>query len=184
MIEEECTGNGTLAAVAAGVVADAVLLPEPTNLELLIEGIGILWFELTVEGRPTHAQAPGAGTNAIELALPLIAALHDLEAEINVGGGRYALNIGTFHSDDWTVLPELGLTLGWRATDNVRVTLGYSLLWLDRVARAGDQVDLTVNPTLIPASGVAPTGPNRPAVVFTRSDVWIQAISLGVEFTY
>lgn len=32
-IEEECTGNGTLAAAAAGVTADAVVLLEPTNLE-------------------------------------------------------------------------------------------------------------------------------------------------------
>jgi acetylornithine deacetylase len=35
VIEEECTGNGTLAAAEAGVLADAVLLPEPTNLELM-----------------------------------------------------------------------------------------------------------------------------------------------------
>ena len=33
MIEEECTGNGTLAAARAGVLADAVILPEPTGLE-------------------------------------------------------------------------------------------------------------------------------------------------------
>jgi len=35
VIEEECTGNGTLAAARAGVLADAVILPEPTGLELL-----------------------------------------------------------------------------------------------------------------------------------------------------
>ena len=32
VIEEECTGNGTLAAARAGVLADAVILPEPTGL--------------------------------------------------------------------------------------------------------------------------------------------------------
>jgi acetylornithine deacetylase len=114
VIEEECTGNGTLAALAAGVVADAVLLPEPTNLELLLEGIGILWFELTVEGRPTHAQAPGGGTNAIELALPLIGALHDLESEIDGGARRYALNVGTFHSGDWQSSVPGSATVGVR----------------------------------------------------------------------
>jgi acetylornithine deacetylase len=103
VIEEECTGNGTLAAAEAGVVADAVFLPEPTNLELLLEGIGILWVELTVEGRSAHAHLPQEGANAIALALPLVEALREVEAEINAGSDqpRHALNIGTFHAGDW-----------------------------------------------------------------------------------
>src|SRR4029077_8016732 len=36
--EEECTGNGTLAAARAGVLADAVILPEPTGLDMLLAG--------------------------------------------------------------------------------------------------------------------------------------------------
>lgn len=102
VIEEECTGNGTLAAAAAGVLADAVLLPEPTNLELMLDGIGILWLELTVEGRSAHAHLPQEGANAISLALPLVDALHGLVGEMNPDGGtRHALNLGTFHSGDW-----------------------------------------------------------------------------------
>ena len=50
MIEEECTGNGTLAAARAGVVADAVILPEPTGLDLLVAGVGILWLDVVVSG--------------------------------------------------------------------------------------------------------------------------------------
>ena len=31
VVEEECTGNGTLASVRAGIAADAVILPEPSS---------------------------------------------------------------------------------------------------------------------------------------------------------
>ncbi|HEY0416049.1 MAG TPA: ArgE/DapE family deacylase [Gaiellaceae bacterium] len=120
-IEEECTGNGTLAAVRAGVVADAALLPEPTGLELLLEGIGILWFELVVSGRPTHAQDPGAGANAIELALPLISGLRELEREANAAGGRHALNVGTFRGGDWQSSVPGEATIG--------VRLGFPRAW-------------------------------------------------------
>jgi acetylornithine deacetylase len=102
VIEEECSGNGTLAAARAGVLADAVLLPEPTNLELLLEGIGILWCEVTVEGRSAHAHLPQAGANAIALAVPILAALQELQHVFNPeGGSRHAINLGTFHAGDW-----------------------------------------------------------------------------------
>jgi hypothetical protein len=101
-------------------------------------------------------------------------------------GGLLALgsNIGNHHSHDWTLLPELGATLGWQATRNVRVTLGYSVLWLDRIARATDQIDLGVNPNLLPSATQAATGPSRPGFLLSRSDVWFQTINFGVEFMY
>ncbi len=46
VIEEECTGNGALAACLAGQLADGVVLTEPTGLELLVAGVGILWLEI------------------------------------------------------------------------------------------------------------------------------------------
>ena len=54
-IEEECTGNGTLAAAAAGVLADAVVLLEPTDLTLLLGGVGVVWLEID-RGRPCGAR--------------------------------------------------------------------------------------------------------------------------------
>ncbi|HEU5361996.1 MAG TPA: ArgE/DapE family deacylase [Gaiellaceae bacterium] len=118
VIEEECTGNGTLAAAHAGVLADAVLLPEPTNLELMLGGIGILWLELTLHGRSAHAHQPRAGANAVSLALPLLESLRALEAEMNPNGdGRHALNIGTFHGGDWQSsvpgIARIGLRIGF-----------------------------------------------------------------------
>jgi hypothetical protein len=108
-------------------------------------------------------------------------------APVTSTGGLYALssNIGTFGSNDWGLLPEIGTNLAWQVNSNLQLRLGYSVLWLDRVARAADQIDFTVNPTLIPPAAATPTGPNRPAFVNTnRQDVWIQALSVGVTFTF
>src|SRR4051794_25233550 len=140
VIEEECTGNGTLAAAAAGVLADAVLLPEPTNLELMLDGIGILWLELTVEGRSAHAHLPQEGANAISLALPLLDALRVLAGGMNPdGGSRHALNLGTFHAGDWQssvpgvarIGARIGFPIAWTVAEaQARVTEA-----LDRAVR-------------------------------------------------
>lgn len=101
-------------------------------------------------------------------------------------GGLYALstNIGTHNNSDWVVMPEFGADLGWQVTSNLRVRVGYTLFALDRIARAADQLDFTVNSNLIPPVGPSPAGPNRPAFTLNRSDVWVQTLNLGVEFTY
>lgn len=115
VIEEECTGNGTLASGRAGYTADAALLLEPTDLELLLGGINIIWVSVEVDGLAGHAQAAQSSVNPILAALPVVEALHTLEAEMNdqhvEGETRdeafahishpYNVNIGTFHAGDW-----------------------------------------------------------------------------------
>jgi hypothetical protein len=108
-------------------------------------------------------------------------------APVTSTGGLYALssNIGTFGSNDWGMVPEVGANLAWQVNSNLQLRVGYSVLWLDRVARAADQIDFTVNPALIPPAAATPTGPSRPAFTDTkRQDVWIQALSVGVAFTF
>jgi len=107
-------------------------------------------------------------------------------APVLQAGNLFALptNFGNHHTDDWTLLPELGVTLGWRASQNLRVTVGYSVLWLERIARAADQIDFTVNPTRLPGASATPTGPERPTFLFTRNDAWLQSLSVGAEITY
>lgn len=108
VIEEECTGNGTLAAATAGVLADAAVLLEPTDLELLLGGVGILWVEIAVEGRAAHAEAATGAVNAIEAALPLFGAMRALEVELNqtvdtrIPSARpFHVNVGRIRGGDW-----------------------------------------------------------------------------------
>lgn len=129
-IEEECTGNGTLAAIRAGVTADAVLLPEPTDLDVLVGGIGILWFEVTVLGRSSHAHAADRAVNPIDVTLRLIAGLRAWESELNAGepdpalagtAHPYNLNVGTIHAGDWPSSVPTRAVTGFR--------LGFPRAW-------------------------------------------------------
>ncbi|MCT4609441.1 MAG: ArgE/DapE family deacylase [Pelagimonas sp.] len=112
VVEEECTGNGALACLARGYTADAALIPEPFSEHLVTAQLGVLWFQVLLKGMPTHVAYAGSGANAIEAAVPLIAALHDMEHRWNAAENRtsdYAhmdhalnLNVGKIEGGDWT----------------------------------------------------------------------------------
>ncbi|MFO0863057.1 MAG: BBP7 family outer membrane beta-barrel protein [Gemmataceae bacterium] len=99
-------------------------------------------------------------------------------------GGVLALtsNIGTRSKSDWSVLPELGVNLGYQVTTNMKLTFGYSLLLMQGISRASDQIDINVNPGLLPPSTLS--NPAFPAPLLRRDDVWIQSLNLGLEFVF
>jgi hypothetical protein len=100
-------------------------------------------------------------------------------------GGVLALasNIGKRSSDDWIAVPEVGLSVSRQLSERVCVRLGYAVLYWEETARAGNQVDLRINPNLFPPVAV-PTGPQLPAAGDRRSDLWVQTLNLGLDFRY
>jgi acetylornithine deacetylase len=110
-IEEECTGNGTLDLCLKGYDADGVVIPEPFDERLLTHQIGVMWFQVRIIGKTTHVLGAGRGVNAIEKSFPIVAAMRELEAELNDPKRRpdaYAdvdhplnLNVGTIQGGDW-----------------------------------------------------------------------------------
>lgn len=92
-------------------------------------------------------------------------------------------NIGSNRTHQYTLLPELGLNVGYKLMDHLTLRLGYDFLVLGQVARANESVDFNVNPNLFPRANGA-GGPNFPAFLNPRADVWLQAISLGAEFSF
>jgi len=112
VVEEECTGNGALACLQRGYKADAALIPEPFAEELVTAQLGVLWFQVHLKGIPVHVAYAGSGSNAIEAAIPLIAALHEMETRWNLPTCRHHdyhdhnhalnLNIGKIQGGDWT----------------------------------------------------------------------------------
>ncbi|WP_299867338.1 ArgE/DapE family deacylase [uncultured Hoeflea sp.] len=112
VVEEECTGNGALACLARGYTADAALIPEPFAEHLVSAQIGVIWFKVHLKGLPTHVAYAGTGANAIEAAIPLFQALHQMEHRWNAAENRTAdyvhmdhalnLNVGKFEGGDWT----------------------------------------------------------------------------------
>jgi acetylornithine deacetylase len=110
VIEEECTGNGTLAALRSGPLPAAAIALEPSGLELLLGGIGILWAEIAVRARPVPGPGSGQTVNPVERALGVVAALRELERELNESVDDpelagvphpYTLNLGTFRAGNW-----------------------------------------------------------------------------------
>jgi hypothetical protein len=95
-------------------------------------------------------------------------------------------NLGRFYHSTFGVIPELGIELGYRVTPECRLTFGYSFLYWNRVARPGNLIDRTVNPTQVaqdPNFGNS-MGDLRPVLQFHQSDFWAQGINFGIEFLY
>lgn len=90
-------------------------------------------------------------------------------------------NIGDYSRDEFGVVSEFGATLKYRATPGMTLTTGYTLILWDRVARPGDQIDLRVNPNLLPPAQVQPGDPLLPEFAFRDADFWLQGLRLGVE---
>lgn len=93
-------------------------------------------------------------------------------------------NIGTYDRDKFTMVPELGLTLGYQLSRRLRATTGYSLVYWGNVVRPGDQVDLNVNPNLFPPEVSPFSGALRPQFEFQETDYWVQGLNFGGEFRW
>ena len=101
-------------------------------------------------------------------------------------GGLLALpsNIGSYSRDELSVIPEFGATLGFALTKRLRLTAGYTFIYWSRVARPGDQIDLEVNPGSLPFATTPSTIPARPQFVFRDTDIWIQGLNFGADYTW
>lgn len=103
---------------------------------------------------------------------------------INYTGGLLALptNIGHYSHDYFVIVPRFGVELGYQLGPRTRAFLGYNYLHWATVARAGDQIDLSVNPTQIPPGALV--GEPRPRFEFRNSDFWAQGMNLGLEVRF
>jgi len=96
-------------------------------------------------------------------------------------------NRGTFTRSQFSLLPEVGASLGWQYSEHVRFSLGYNIMYWSRVVRPGNQIDGVINPSQVPAlfpATAALGSPPRPLIPFNASDFWAQGITLGVELRY
>jgi acetylornithine deacetylase len=109
VVEEECTGNGTLATVLAGHTADAAIVAEPFGAAITTSQVGVLWFHVVIRGVAVHAAEERRGVNAIEKSYEVLQALRGLEAELNVAPpapyDRFShpinLNVGAIRGGEW-----------------------------------------------------------------------------------
>ena len=99
------------------------------------------------------------------------------------GVGVVAGNIGTYERDEFSVIPELSVNVGYQLTPRIKLVGGYTLLYWSNVLRPGNQIDIDVNGTFIPSGAATPDGVNgdHPRFVFVQDDLWIQGINVGAE---
>lgn len=137
-VEEEATGNGTLAILERGYLTDACIIPEPFGETILTHQVGVMWFQVRVLGQTQHVLGAGHGINAIEKSWLIIQAMRSLEEESNQQPNKpeayrdiehpINLNVGTIKGGDWasTVAGEcvtrfrFGLFPGEKCTDLMR----------------------------------------------------------------
>ncbi len=136
------------------------------GLELLTKvAIGDLRTKVSVTGMQTTT-APGTAPAAFP-------------------GGVLALpsNMGSNPENYLGVIPNFGLALKWQVMPNLQFRAGYSLLWINGAARAGNEVNTTINPNNFPpATNVVPF--SQPTYILQRSDLWIQNVNVGLTWTY
>ena len=145
VVEEECSGNGTLRSLAEhGIMAAEVIVLEPSDLGLMAGGVGVLWLEIAVTAQSGHAVAAGRHANAIDLGMRLVAGLRQwadgvalTEPEPGMSGNQnpYNVNLGTVNSGDWTS------TAPSRAVFGVRV--GFPRAWTVDKAEAQVRAAIT-----------------------------------------
>jgi hypothetical protein len=81
-------------------------------------------------------------------------------------------NAGSYRETYFSVMPELIGKIGYEATNRLRLNLGYSWTYWSKVARAADQIDLTV------------LAPGRPSYQANTTDYWVQGWSLGLDWRW
>ena len=109
--EEECTGNGALAALIRGYRADAAIIPEPEDDHVVRANCGVIWFVVDIRGKPVHVREAGSGSNAILSAWTVIEALRGVEARWNAEKDQHRyfehmdhpinINVGKISGGDW-----------------------------------------------------------------------------------
>ena len=131
---EEDGGQGTLAAIRAGVRGDLAIITEPSDLDVVVAHAGAITFRLTVPGRAAHASQRREGVSALDKLFLLSRALEADEARRNAAetdplmtalGLPYPTIIGIVAGGEWasTVLDRVtadgryGVRLGQTAAD-------------------------------------------------------------------
>lgn len=90
-------------------------------------------------------------------------------------------NIGTHINDEFTMVPELGATIGYQLNPCWRVTFGYTFIYWSRVIRAGDIISRDLNPDLLPPEEDFTEEHLRPVFRPIYDHFWAQGLNVGLE---
>ena len=78
VVSEEDTNNGTLSCITRGYKADAAIITEPTEFQVLIGHPGAMEMEITVKGKSGHQAYKRKLINAIDKTCTLLKILNEI----------------------------------------------------------------------------------------------------------
>ena len=100
--------------------------------------------------------------------------------------GTFAMpaNEGRFSHDNFAVVPEGQIKLGYSVTPSLRLTIGYDVLYDSNVIRPGDQISRYVpKGQTFQQDGTSPSQ-TTPVRLFRTTDFYAHGLSAGVSFTF
>jgi hypothetical protein len=102
----------------------------------------------------------------------------------NLEGGVLAVrtNQGTYVSDEFTMIPQLGAELGYQLNCHWRVYVGYNILYWGSVMRSADQIDLNVDPRNVPPTQDPAT--HFPQFLDRTTSFWAHGLNVGTEVRF
>jgi len=92
-------------------------------------------------------------------------------------------NMGTYERNRFGVLTQAQLEIGYQVNHRTKLKLGYNAIYLNDVARPGEQVDLHLNATQIDPN-VPVSGPASPTFNWKSDSLYLHGLNAGIEFTF
>jgi len=96
--DEEAYSVGTTAVLHSGVTADAAIVTEPTNGDVLVAHKGFVWADVITQGRAAHGSRPEDGLDAITKMGAFLQGLEQLQADLGQRNGDPLLGSGSVHA--------------------------------------------------------------------------------------
>ena len=93
-------------------------------------------------------------------------------------------NSGRFTSNDFAVVPEVQVKLGYDVTPAIRLSVGYDVLYESSVVRPGDQINRVISKGQTFHQETNVDDPTHPSPLFNRTDFFAHGLTVGLSYRY
>lgn len=93
-------------------------------------------------------------------------------------------NIGTFKTNYFSIVPELRFKIGYNFNSFIKPFITYSFIYINNILRPGEEIDRNINKTqniFLGGTGTL-SGAASPVPKFHQTSMWLQGLSVGLEF--
>ena len=141
--DEEMTCMGTLACCQRGYTAEAALIPEPTDMQVLIAMRGSFYGQIVVRGRAGHTEMPqpdwqeGGAVNAISKAQIVLAALDALNQQWQAAPDQQHALL----DPDSIVATSISTGSDWAVTIPDQVTISFGVMTTSTMEIVHQQIE-------------------------------------------